>query len=346
MGKCIFFSTLAVSAALLQAQTAVDLRNQTKNVDFSGAAATRIWKTGTALPSTCNIGESYFLTSPSPELYICTAQNVWNTLAPAAGGSGNGIGSVPANTVPVADGAGAEVASGCTAVAGLMMCPGGFSGGAGPTRIAASEGTAPGAPSITGAQVLFLDSGDHNLKSIDSNNLVKTYATTDGLQNLTGKTLVNPSLGNTAVTVSIANDNATGTTVNMLAKLTGSPSTAMLPSVTDTNSLAGIVVSGGGTSGLAQIAIAGEANCAFDSGTAAGDYVTVSGVTAGACHDAGSLYPTSSQIIGRVLSTNSAAGSYGVQLFGPEIRGGSGTGAGGGPAFDAGDCTSEYYLDD
>lgn len=62
------------------AQTQIDLRTQAKSVDFSGASSTRTWKTGTALPSTCALGEVFFLTSApaGANLYACTAANTWS----------------------------------------------------------------------------------------------------------------------------------------------------------------------------------------------------------------------------------------------------------------------------
>ena len=39
------------------------------------------------------------------------------------------------------------------------------------------------------------------------------------------------------------------------------------------------------------------------------------------CHDAGSTYPTSGQILGRVLSTNGSSGTYTIELFSTEERG-------------------------
>src|SRR5437899_5778327 len=102
----------------------------------------------------------------------------------------------------------------------------------------------------------------------------------------------------------IANDTTTGTTVNTLAKLTGAPSTAVIAATTDTKGIVGVVVGGAGTTGNAQIAMAGMASCVFDNATTAGDYVTISSATAGDCRDAGSTRPGSGQILGLVLSTN------------------------------------------
>ena len=68
-------------------QNLVDIRTQTKNVDFSGAVSTIPAKSGTALPATCNPGEMFFNTANTPgqNLYTCAPANTWTMLL---GGSG------------------------------------------------------------------------------------------------------------------------------------------------------------------------------------------------------------------------------------------------------------------
>jgi hypothetical protein len=63
------------------AQTQVDLRTQSKSVDFSATSSTRTVRTGTALPGACSIAESFFLTNASAgsNLYFCTSANVWTS---------------------------------------------------------------------------------------------------------------------------------------------------------------------------------------------------------------------------------------------------------------------------
>lgn len=123
-------------------------------------------------------------------------------------------------------------------------------------------------------------------------------------------------------TIQIPNASVTGTTVNKLAKLTGSPSTVVITATTDTGGIKGIVVSGAGVTGLAAIAINGQASLAFDGATTAGDYVQNSPTTAGDGHDAGASCPASGQVLGRVLSTNGSAGTYVISI-GPEGCGGA-----------------------
>jgi hypothetical protein len=139
---------------------------------------------------------------------------------------------------------------------------------------------------------------------------------------LAGGTMTgNIGLGTSAISKSITNEGSTGTTVNKLAKLTGAPSTAIIAATTDTNGIIGIVSSGAGTSGNAQVIQSGIASCAFDGATTAGHYVQISPSVAGDCTDAGAAYPASGQILGRVLSTNGSAGAYNIDIFPAEIIG-------------------------
>ncbi|MCU1270949.1 MAG: putative autotransporter protein [Acidobacteriaceae bacterium] len=127
-----------------------------------------------------------------------------------------------------------------------------------------------------------------------------------------------------AQTFEICNDSTTGTSLNFLAKLNGAnPSCAVKLATTDVSSAMGVVSGGLGTSGNAVIAYRGYASCSFDGPTTAGDYVQISSTNAGDCHDSGSAYPSSGQVLGRVLSTNAAAGSY-TTLLGPEVLAASG----------------------
>ncbi len=112
-----------------------------------------------------------------------------------------------------------------------------------------------------------------------------------------------------------------GTIVNSLAKLTGSPSTAVTPVVADTVGAVGIVTAGAGTTGSATIQNVGIASCNFDAATTAGDYVVFSSTIAGDCHDVpGGGYPSSGQVLGRTLTTNAALGLYQLDLFASEDR--------------------------
>jgi hypothetical protein len=61
------------------AQTTVDLRTQSRSVDFSAASSTRPMKTGTTLPSVCSAGDMFFKTDApvGANLYGCAATNTW-----------------------------------------------------------------------------------------------------------------------------------------------------------------------------------------------------------------------------------------------------------------------------
>ncbi|MDQ6678893.1 MAG: hypothetical protein M3Z09_16540 [Acidobacteriota bacterium] len=59
--------------------TQVDLKTQSKSVDFSRAGVTKPFKTGTALPAACGLGEAFFKTDAAAgqNMYGCTAANTW-----------------------------------------------------------------------------------------------------------------------------------------------------------------------------------------------------------------------------------------------------------------------------
>lgn len=127
----------------------------------------------------------------------------------------------------------------------------------------------------------------------------------------------------------IPNASTTGTTINLLAKLTGAPSTAVKAATTDTDGIVGVVVGGAGIAGSAQIARSGQASCVFDNATVAGDYVQISSSTAGDCHDAGATRPASGQILGRVLVTNALTAQLNNMTVFTGIAGSSGGGGSG-----------------
>lgn len=130
-----------------------------------------------------------------------------------------------------------------------------------------------------------------------------------------------------AQTFEICNDSTTGTALNFLAKFNSASSSCAVKSAsTDTGGALGIVVGGSGTTGNAVIAYRGYASCSFDGATTGGDYVQISSTNAADCHDSGAAYPGTGQVLGHVLSTNAAAGTYTVWL-GPEAQGSGGAGA-------------------
>jgi hypothetical protein len=115
-----------------------------------------------------------------------------------------------------------------------------------------------------------------------------------------------------AITQGYSNDTSTGTSNGLIAKLNGNNQVVKV-GTSDTEAI-GIVVSGGATSGTAQVATLGSAACTFDNTATDGHYVQISTGTAGDCHDAGSTLPTSGgTLIGRVID-GGAAGSHNVAI--------------------------------
>jgi hypothetical protein len=131
------------------------------------------------------------------------------------------------------------------------------------------------------------------------------------------------------VSMEIANEGITGTTLNKLASTTGAPATAILTGASATKGMIGIVVGGAGTTGSAQIAVAGIASCVFDASGSTANHYVVASATAGDCADGGTSVPTK-QAIGIVTTTNAGTGTYAVILFGPGGPEGAGGGGGSG----------------
>jgi hypothetical protein len=66
--------------AMAQAQTLIDLRTQSKSVDFSAAASTKPLQMGSSLPATCVVGQVFFLNSAplGGSIYACNPTNAWS----------------------------------------------------------------------------------------------------------------------------------------------------------------------------------------------------------------------------------------------------------------------------
>ncbi len=71
------------------AQTKVDLKWQSKTVDFSAAPATTPARVVASVPSTCGTGEFAFVSTAAPgqNLYLCVATNTWAQIAGGSSGS-------------------------------------------------------------------------------------------------------------------------------------------------------------------------------------------------------------------------------------------------------------------
>jgi hypothetical protein len=94
MNKCRVATVLFLWVLLTgtgKAQTLVDLRTQSKSVDFSAAGSTKPMQTGSSLPASCAIGQFFFLTTAAAgsNVYACSAANTWtvegNSLSVNAG---------------------------------------------------------------------------------------------------------------------------------------------------------------------------------------------------------------------------------------------------------------------
>lgn len=164
-----------------------------------------------------------------------------------------------------------------------------------------------------------------NFNTVDSTGVRHSTACIPSLYN-GGSPLVLPNIGLEAV--QIANASATGTTNFTLTKLTGAPSTAVIAATTDNknNSIVGITINGGGTTGNATIAYQGIVPCLFANATTAGDFVTVSTGTTGNCNDFGATAPTDGSLAyGRVLVTNAATGVVNLILLNSNVEASGGT---------------------
>jgi len=85
-------------AASCFGQTLVDLRTQSKSIDFSALPSTRPVQVGTALPATCQVGQLFFKSDAiaGANLYGCAATNVWAVQSSGTGGGSGGGASMAA----------------------------------------------------------------------------------------------------------------------------------------------------------------------------------------------------------------------------------------------------------
>lgn len=99
--------TLAVTVAWslgivagMRAQTQVDLRRQGRNVDFSGAERTKPFKTGSVLPSECELGEVFYKQDAPAgrNVFVCGLQNTWLTVGQELPGSSGSPGELLVTT--------------------------------------------------------------------------------------------------------------------------------------------------------------------------------------------------------------------------------------------------------
>jgi hypothetical protein len=112
---------LALAGVSLDAQTTIDARTQTKNIDFSGAVSTSPVKVGMVFPATCVVGQLFFLSNaPSgANLYACTGTNTWSLET----GGGGGGGSVTSTSIGQGNFVSPASGSGVAYVGSPAVCP-------------------------------------------------------------------------------------------------------------------------------------------------------------------------------------------------------------------------------
>jgi hypothetical protein len=114
--------TLLAAASALFGQTAVDLRRQARNVDFSQATSTKPFRVGTGLPNSCAQGEGYLRLDAAAgrNIYICASNNSWAPQGAALDGEYS-FGLIAGTAAIGQGGTGASTASG--ALANLGAAP-------------------------------------------------------------------------------------------------------------------------------------------------------------------------------------------------------------------------------
>ncbi len=130
----------------------VDLRRQAKSVDFTSADTTKPFKSGTALPATCSVGEMFFKTNAAAgmNLYACTSLNSWNQQTGVTGPQGAaGVAGSAGPAGPVGN-TGPQGPAGPAGATGSQ----GSAGPTGPTGATGPQGPAglTGPAGATGAQ--------------------------------------------------------------------------------------------------------------------------------------------------------------------------------------------------
>ena len=125
--------------------TQLDLRMQSRDVDFSGSSATKPFKSGTGLPTSCDQGEMYYRMDATAgmNVYGCTASNSWTLeQGPPAASMASQLGDfvvTATSATTLAIGAGCSTSTPCTVRFGAQV----YSFGSGATAtISAGSGLA------------------------------------------------------------------------------------------------------------------------------------------------------------------------------------------------------------
>jgi hypothetical protein len=143
--RILVLAAFGGAGALHGQLTQIDLRLQSRNVDFSAASATKPFRSGTGLPSTCGLGEMYYRMDAAAgmNVYGCTAANAWTLeQGPAAASMASQLGDFAVTlTSPttLAIGANCSTATPCLTRFGALV----YSFGSGATAtISAGSGLA------------------------------------------------------------------------------------------------------------------------------------------------------------------------------------------------------------
>jgi hypothetical protein len=148
-------------ASLLAGQTEVDLRMQSKNVDFSGASSTKPSQTGNVVPGTCSAGQTFFQLNATAgqNLLLCTSTNAWTALIGSGGGGGQPLSfATMATSTMVSIVNGSNAVYGCNGVNTLV--------GFGTTTLTPATGTS------TEVLLIGIDCSDSHLTLIAPTNTV------------------------------------------------------------------------------------------------------------------------------------------------------------------------------
>ena len=112
-----------------------------------------------------------------------------------------------------------------------------------------------------------------------------------------------------------------GFVVSLFGNTQGNPATLGVTPAGATAGALGIALFSSAPAGFVQVATSGQVNCAFDGLPVSGDYVGLSKIQDGHCTDIGATFPSSGQVLGRVLGVNLVGAIHPVLLYGADERG-------------------------
>lgn len=142
--RILLLAVVAGTGGLYGQLTQLDLRLQSRDVDFSAASSTKPFKSGTGLPSSCGQGEMYYRLDASAgmNVYGCTTANSWTLEQGPAVSMASELGDfavTATSATTLAIGAGCSTSTPCTVRFGALV----YSFGSGATvTISAGSGLA------------------------------------------------------------------------------------------------------------------------------------------------------------------------------------------------------------